>query len=100
MVCINGAKNRKFSIQKGIHQGCSLAPYLFFFINEVLNVVSKCKMELGALLDIQLAHGSYTQLMMQFANDTNYTLLSTKANLQAITSLLHRFYLATSLESN
>lgn len=57
-------------------------------------------MDLEALLGIKLANGSNIQLLVQFANDTNYTLLGNEANFIAITSLLHRFFLATGLESN
>jgi hypothetical protein len=80
--------------------GAPLAPYLFPFDGEALNVASKHNMDLGDLLGIQLANGSNTQLLVQFANDTNYTLLGNEADLIAITSLLHRFFLATGLESN
>jgi hypothetical protein len=66
---INGAETRKFSIQRGIRQGCPLAPYLFLFVGEALNVASKQEMELGALMGIQLANGRNTQLMVQHPAD-------------------------------
>jgi hypothetical protein len=63
-VCINGTNTNQFLIQRGVRQGCPLAPYLFLLIGEALNVVSKQEMALGALFGIKLAHGSCTQLMV------------------------------------
>jgi hypothetical protein len=100
LVCINGAETNQFPIQRGVRQGCPRAPYLFLFIGEALNIASKQEMELGHLLGIELAHGNCIQLMVQFVDDTNHTLLGTEANLHTITSLLQTFHLATGLKSN
>jgi hypothetical protein len=63
-VSVNGAETWKFSILRGVRQGCPLAPYLFIFIGEALNTTSKQEMELGTLMRIQLANSINTQLMV------------------------------------
>ena len=40
-VCTANGESTPFPIQHGICQGCFLAPYLFFFIGEVLNIAIK-----------------------------------------------------------
>ena len=54
----------------------------------------------GTLKGITLLEDYNQQLMMQYADNTNYTLLVTKANLRAISSLLQDFHLAFRLQTN
>ena len=83
-----------------MRQGCPLAPYLFLFIGEALNSFSKHALRTRVLQGIQLPNNVGQQLNVQYANDTNCTLLSTHQNLQQISRLLHQFYLASGLETN
>jgi hypothetical protein len=41
VVCLNGCITKSFKIERGVRQGCPLAPYLFLIIREVLNFMFK-----------------------------------------------------------
>jgi hypothetical protein len=57
-------------------------------------------LQAGTLWGISLPGGSKQQLLVQYADDTNYTLLSTRDNMVAITRLLELFAQATGLTTN
>ena len=46
-VKLNGEPSPYFPIQRGIRQGCPLAPYLFFIVVEVLNAMASQEMRVG-----------------------------------------------------
>jgi hypothetical protein len=80
-VHLNGQTTESFSIERGVCQGCSLAPYLFLFIGKALNIATKCTMEMGNLEGIHLPHGVGQQIILQYANNTNFTLIGMAQNL-------------------
>jgi hypothetical protein len=53
-VSLNGKSMKPFSIAQGVRQGCSLAPYLFLMVGEVLNYVIKREVYLGQIQGIRL----------------------------------------------
>jgi hypothetical protein len=75
----------------------NLAPYLFFMIGEALNIATKWAMEMGNLQGIHLPEEVEQQLILQYADDTSYTLAGTKENLSNLIALLDLFHLASGL---
>jgi hypothetical protein len=96
-VHLNGQATSSFPIQRGVRQGCPLAPYLFFMIGEALNIATKWAMEMGNLQGIHLPEEVEQQLILQYADDTSYTLAGTKENLSNLIALLDLFHLASGL---
>jgi len=64
-VCINGSDTESFPVLRGVRQGCPLAPYLFLFVGEALNVAAKHLLHTGELTGIILPEASGKQLMNQ-----------------------------------
>jgi hypothetical protein len=63
-----------FQLQHGICQVCPLVPYLFLFIGEALNSVTKRAMAQGTLEGIHLLEDEGQQLILQYVDDTSYTI--------------------------
>jgi hypothetical protein len=99
-VCLNGRNSDSFAIGRGVRQGCPLAPFLFLLVGETLHAASFRAMQAGSLQGIRLPGGVGQQLMVQYADDVNYTLLAQRENMESLTRLLHLFWLATGLQMN
>jgi len=71
---INGSETDRFSITRGVRQGCPLAPYLFLFIDEALNIATKRAQSFGSIQGITLPFDLGHQLIIQYVDNTNYTI--------------------------
>jgi hypothetical protein len=74
-VKVNGSQSMSFPIQRGVRQGCPLAPYLFLIMAEVLNSMIKIETAAGRIRGIQLPVEDRQQVLAQYADDTSLTLL-------------------------
>lgn len=72
-VNVNGKLSPAFDIERGVRQGCPLAPYLFFIVAEVLNTIFKRNAKLGLIRGIQLPCDRQ-QILLQYADDTSLIL--------------------------
>jgi hypothetical protein len=99
-VCLNGGETSKFRIGRGVRQGCPLAPYLFLLVAQGLNAAVKAARNARHLQGIILPDGQTQQLIVQYADDTNFTLLGSEENLRNLTRLLDHFALASGLTIN
>ena len=99
-VSVNGAVTEPIKIERGIKQGCPLAPFLFLFVGQALNEAPKFQLQLGLLHGIRLPGNQGQQLLVQYADDTNFALQGTQANITAATFLLNQFHFASDLETN
>jgi hypothetical protein len=99
-ISMNGSITDQFNIDRGIRQGCPLAPYLFLFVAEALHSATRAAATLGQLTGINLPDGITQQLLLQYADDTSFTLARRQPNLQYRTALLDRFGQATGLVYN
>jgi hypothetical protein len=99
-VYLNGRTTTSFSLGRGVRQGCPLAPYLFLLLGEALNVATKRAMTMGAHTGISLPDDVGQQVILQYADDTNFTLLGIQENLENAIMLLELFYLASGLLIN
>lgn len=70
---VNGKLSPSFPIQRGVRQGCPLAPYLFLVVAEVLNSMIKEQAKVGAIQGIHLPFDRQ-QILLQYADDTTLSL--------------------------
>lgn len=54
-VGLNGSLGKEFRIERGLHQGCPLAPHLFFIVGEVLHHIFKKALAKGRIKGLRLA---------------------------------------------
>lgn len=73
-VKVNGSLSEEFAIERGVWQGCPLAPYLFLIVAEVLNVMVKAGTSLRVLKGILLPVDGRQQIISQYADNTSFTL--------------------------
>ena len=97
IVCISRGESSHFPILCRIHQGCLLAPYLFLFIGEVLNITIKKAMLEGSLSRIILSKNANELSIIQYTNDSNLMIATTKSNFTTATQLIYKFGLASRL---
>jgi hypothetical protein len=83
-----------------VRQGCLLAPYLFLFLGEALNVATKRASETGAIQGITLPDEVGNQVILQYVDDTSFNLVGTEQNLENAIILLDLFHLASGLLIN
>jgi len=74
-VKVNGSQSQSFPIQRGVRQGCPLAPYLFLIVVEVMNSMFKEGVSHSLIKGIRLPVEDRQQVMAQCADDTSLTLL-------------------------
>ena len=90
-VGVNGSESSSFPVLRGVRQGCPLAPYLFLFVGEALNIAAKTALDNDELRGIQLPGGSHEQLIIQYADDTHFTVAGTEESFQRLTLLITQF---------
>ena len=73
-VKVNRDVSPAFVIERGVQQGCPLAPYLFFIFAEVLNAMVKQVEGMGLVKGIQGPIDGKQQTLVQYADDTSFTL--------------------------
>jgi hypothetical protein len=98
-VKLNGASSPAFAIERGVRQGCPLAPYLFLIVAEVLNAMVKQRMVMGEVKGIKLPSGK-EQVTAQYVNDTSFTLSGEEAPVRSLMQILNTFCLASGLVIN
>ena len=97
---VNGEPSLYFPIQRGVRQGCPLAPYLFLIVAEVLNVMVSQEMRAGRVQGISLPFEGHQQIIAQYADDTSFTLFGDEEKVTCLIYLLQMFCLATGLVLN
>ena len=99
-VVVNSKFSKSFAIQRGMHQGCALAPYLFLLVAQTLNDAAKAATEAGAFQGILLSIRGSRLLMLQFAVNTAFTIEGQESHLQNLVKLLRTYGLAIGLYIN
>jgi hypothetical protein len=99
-VSINGEVTEQFAICQGIRQGCPLALYLFLLVAEMLHAAAQAAVAASKLQGITLPNGHKQQTLLQYVDDTSFSLAGMEPNIRAVTQLLHQFGLATGLVYN
>jgi len=90
-VLINGQILSSFAIQRRVHQGCPLTPYLFLLVGEAFNMAAKEDQRLNKIQGIQLPQSEDYQLLSQYANDNGVSILGQEIFLKNTVDLIHCF---------
>lgn len=99
-VNVNGVASPPFKIERGVRQGCPLAPYLFIIVGEALNTMIKVESVRNNIKGIRLPGNELQQTLAQYADDTSFTLLGEELPVRNMISLLDVFCRATGLLIN
>lgn len=81
MVSVNGSLEGLFTSARGIRQGCSLSPYLYVILNNVLSKLLNKAVEEGEFgyhpqcKEVKLTHLSFADDILVFPNGTRESLL-------------------------
>ncbi|KAL3677972.1 hypothetical protein R1sor_020928 [Riccia sorocarpa] len=96
---VNQEFTKKITLQRGVRQGCPLAPYLFTFCTQILmDMINKAKNE-GRISGLQISGGD--QLLHQlFADDTGLTLQLDEQVFQETTAVLAKYEKASGAKLN
>lgn len=62
-VCISGVNTEPIPVLRGVRQGCPLAPFLFLFVGEALNLAAKHLVREGELTRITLPAAAAEQII-------------------------------------
>jgi hypothetical protein len=90
-VKVNGSLTKSFDIERGVRQGCPMAPYLFLVVAEVMNAMIKMAASTGMVKGINLPGGAHQQVIAQYADDTSLTLQGEEISIRGTILTLDTF---------
>ena len=99
-VNLNGNQGDNFRIERGVRQGCPLAPYLFLIVGEVLTHVIKKAVKEGRLRGVSLPGGKSQQSISQYADDSSFMVRGDKRYVDELVRILKVFSEASGMEIN
>ena len=98
-VNLNGSAGRSFNIERGVRQGCPLAPYLFLIVGEALTHTVKKAVAEGRLRDLVLPGGTKQHYISQYADDSSF-IETQKRSIDEMVRILQVFSAASGMEIN
>ncbi|XP_058766609.1 uncharacterized protein LOC131640215 [Vicia villosa] len=98
-VLINGSITKDFKVEKGLHQGDLLSPFLFVLVTEVLTTLMRKTIAIGDFRGFKINDVEEVS-MLQFADDTIILAEGDIANLWSMKSILRVFELMSGLRLN
>ena len=99
-VNINGSPGRSFKVERGIRQGCPLAPYLFLIVGEALTHTIKKAVKEKRLRGVVLPGDKKQQCISQYADDSSLMVRGEKRDIDELVKLLKTFSEASGMEIN
>ena len=99
-VNINGSPGSTFKVERGVWQGCPLAPYLFLIVGEALTHTIKKSVEEKRLKGVVLPGGKKQQCISQYADDSSFMVRGEKRDIDELVRLLKTFSEASGMEIN
>ena len=97
---INGIISPSFRIERGVRQGCPLAPLLFLIIGEALHANVRFAQAQGRIQGVKIPRSEAQQLTLQFADDTSFTVRAELGHVSSLVNILHSFSSASGLLIN
>lgn len=97
---VNGRISSSFRIERGVRQGCPLAPFLFLIMSEALHATIQQAQEQGRITGVKLPRSESQQLTLQFADDTSFTVKADHGSVTLLVNLLNTFSSASGLTIN
>ena len=85
---LNGNPGKESKIERGVRQGCPLAPYIFLVVGEVLtHLIKKAEAE-GRIRGITLPGDRRQQSIIQYADDSAFMIRGEKKFIDELVRLL------------
>ena len=100
LVNINGSLGRNFKVERGVRQGCPLAPYLFLIVGEALTHTIKKAVKEKRLRGVVLSGGKKQQCISQYTDDSSFMVRGDKRDINELVKLLKTFSEASGMEIN
>ena len=79
-----------FKIERGVRQGCPLAPYMFLIVGEVLTHIIKKAVSEGRIIGSSFPGGKKQQSILQYADDSSFTVRGEKRFIDELVWLLKK----------
>ena len=99
-VNLNGSPGNNFKVERGVKQGCPLAPYLFLIVGEALTHVIKKAIKEKRLRGVTLPGGKKQQSIAQYVDDSSFMVRGEKRDVDEMVRLLKVFSAASGMEIN
>ena len=100
LVNLNGSLGNNFSIERGVRQGCPLAPYLLLIIGEALTHMVKKAVTEGRLKGITFPGRKKQQSISQYADDSSFVVRGDKKYVDELVIILKVLCDASGMEIN
>lgn len=97
-VNLNGSPGNNFKVERGVMQGCPLAPYLFLIIGEILTHIIKKVVTEGRLRGVVLPGGKKQQSVSQYVHNSSFMVKGGKRYVDELVRLLKLFSEAFGME--
>lgn len=97
---LNGGPGNSFKVERGIRQGCPLAPYLFLIVGEVLTHLIKKTVVEGRLRGISLPGCNKQQSNSQYVDVSSFMVRGEKQYVDELVHLLIDFSATSCMEIN
>ncbi|KAL4366199.1 hypothetical protein GQ457_05G012670 [Hibiscus cannabinus] len=99
-VLVNGSPTERFSIKRGLWQGCPLSPLLFNLVGEALSILIHKAIETETIKGVALGNEGLSVSHLQFADDLVLFLEAKEEYIQNMKRILRIFELASGLSLN
>ncbi|XP_039048924.1 uncharacterized protein LOC120189810 [Hibiscus syriacus] len=100
VVLVNGYPSVRFSIKRGLRQGCSLSPFLFNVVGEALSGMLKKVTDIGLCGNVGVGFGNTEITHIQIAYDLLIFSAANEQSLKNFKRVLKIFELAAGLKLN
>lgn len=97
---VNGHISTSFPIEKGVRQGCPLAPLLFLIMGEALHTKVHQAQVQSHIKGVELLASKEQQLTLQFADDTSFTIRAEQRSVSTLVNILNTISMASGLLIN
>ncbi|KAL4388335.1 hypothetical protein GQ457_09G021820 [Hibiscus cannabinus] len=99
-VLVNGSPTNRFSIKRGLRQGCPLSPFLFNCMGEALSLLLEKARSFRVFKGVEVGNSGFVVSHIQFADDLIVFTEASVANSRNIKRILRVFEVVSGLRLN
>ncbi|KAL4385972.1 hypothetical protein GQ457_09G021960 [Hibiscus cannabinus] len=99
-VLVNGSPTNRFSIKRGLRQGCPLSPFLFNCVGEALSLLLEKARSFRVFKGVEVGNSGFVVSHIQFADDLIVFTEASVANSRNIKRILRVFEVVSGLRLN